>query len=103
MDIVDFIRSAGGVEEIRLAKSPNAMSNKQKAAVATSTVAYKEVAVLSSAALGGLMNDAGKIGTNTVLIGTWQADGSVVAIISLAMSVRRANEQVNKALATSVV
>ena len=78
MDVADFIRSAGGVEEIRLAKSPNAMSNKQKAAVATSTVAYKEVAVLSSAALGGLMNDVGKIGTNTVLIGTWQADGSVV-------------------------
>jgi hypothetical protein len=78
MDVADFIRDAGGVEEIRLAKSPNAMSVKQKAAVATSTVAYKEVAVLSSTALGGLMNDAGKIGTNTVLIGTWQSDGSVV-------------------------
>lgn len=77
-DIVDFIRQQGGVEEIRLAKSPNAMTPKQKAAVATSTVVYKSLAIASSPALSGLLNDAGKIGTNTVLIGTWQADGSVV-------------------------
>ena len=78
MDIVDFIRNAGGVEEIRLAKSPTAMSAKQKAAVAISTVVYKDIGVLAGPAVSGLMNDAGKIGANTVLIGTWQSDGSIV-------------------------
>ena len=78
LDVAAFIRERGGVEEIRLAKSPNAMTPKQKAAVATSTVVYKSLAIASSPALSGLLNDAGKIGTNTVLIGTWQADGSVV-------------------------
>jgi hypothetical protein len=47
MDVAEFIRSEGGVEE-------------------------------SSPALSGLLNDAGKIGTNMVLIGTWQSDGSVL-------------------------
>ena len=78
MDIFDFIRNAGGVEEIRLAKSPNAMSAKQKAAVAINTVVYKDIGVLAGPAVSALMNDAGKIGANTVLIGTWQADGSIV-------------------------
>ena len=78
LDVADFIREYGGVEEIRLAKSPTAMSPKQKAAVATSTVVVNNIGVVSSPALGGLLNDAGKIGTNTVLIGTWQADGSVI-------------------------
>ena len=78
LDVADFIREYGGVEEIRLAKSPTAMSPKQKAAVATSTVVVNNLGVVSSPALGGLLNDAGKIGTNTVLIGTWQADGSVI-------------------------
>lgn len=78
LDVADFIRNAGGVEEIRLAKAPNAMTPKQKAAVATSTVVVNSIGVVSSPALSGLLNDAGKIGTNTVLIGTWQADGSIV-------------------------
>lgn len=77
-EIADFIRQQGGVEEIRLAKSPNAKTPKQKAAIASSTVGYKSLAIASSPALSGLLNDAGKIGTNTVLIGTWQSDGSVV-------------------------
>lgn len=78
LDVAAFIRQEGGVEEIRLAKSPNAMSPKQKAAVATSTVVVNSLAIASSPALSGMLNDAGKIGTQTVLIGTWQADGSVV-------------------------
>lgn len=78
LDVADFIRNGGGVEEIRLSKAPNAMTPKQKAAVAHSTVVVNSIAVVSSPALSGLLNDAGKIGTNTVLIGTWQADGSVV-------------------------
>lgn len=72
-----FIRDNGGVEEIRLAKSPNAMTPKQKAGIAASTVVVNDLGVVSSHALSAKL-DAGKIGTNTVLIGTWQADGSVV-------------------------
>jgi hypothetical protein len=78
MDVAEFIRSEGGVEEIRLAKSPNATTPKQKAAVATTTVVVNSIGVVSSPALSGLLNDAGKIGTNMVLIGTWQSDGSVL-------------------------
>ena len=78
LDVAKFIRDAGGVEEIRLAKSPNAMSPKQKAQIANSTVVVNNMGVISSPALSGLLNDAGKIGSNMVLIGTWQSDGSVV-------------------------
>ena len=78
LDVAQFIRNAGGVEEIRLAKSPNAMSPKQKAQIANSTVVVNNMGVVSSPALSGLLNDAGKIGSNMVLIGTWQSDGSVV-------------------------
>ena len=78
LDVAQFIRDAGGVEEIRLAKSPNAMSPKQKAQIANSTVVVNNMGVISSPALSGLLNDVGKIGSNMVLIGTWQSDGSVV-------------------------
>lgn len=78
LDVAQFIRDAGGVEEIRLAKSPNAMSSKQKAQIANTTVVVNNMGVVSSLAISGMMNDAGKIGSNTVLIGTWQADGSVI-------------------------
>ena len=78
LDVAKFIQDAGGVEEIRLAKSPNAMSPKQKAQIANSTVVVNNMGVISSPALSGLLNDVGKIGSNMVLIGTWQSDGSVV-------------------------
>ena len=77
-EVADFIRNEGGVEEIRLAKSPNAKTPKEKAAIASSTIVFNNLAIASSSALSGLLNDAGKIGTNTVLIGTWQSDGSVI-------------------------
>ena len=78
MDVAQFIRDAGGVEEMRLARAPNAMSAKQKAQVTSSVLAYKNLGVFSSAALSGSFNDVAKAGTQTVLIGVWQADGSVV-------------------------
>jgi len=78
MDVAQFIRDAGGVEEVRLAKAPNAMSAKQKAQVTSSVLAYKNMGVFSSAALSGSFNDVAKAGTQTVLIGVWQADGTVV-------------------------
>ena len=76
-DFPTFVRDAGGVEEIRLAKSPNAMTVGQKATVATAEVASKSLGVFASTQLGQMM-DVGKVGTNTVLVGTWQSDGSVI-------------------------
>ena len=66
LDVAQFIRDAGGVEEIRLAKSPNAMSPKQKAQIANSTVVVNNMGVISSPALSGLLNDAGKIGSRAI-------------------------------------
>jgi len=77
-DVAQFIRDAGGVEEVRLAKAPNAMTAKQKAQVTSSVLAYKNMGVFSSAALSGLFTDVAKTGTQTVLVGVWQSDGSVV-------------------------
>jgi hypothetical protein len=77
-EVADFIREAGGVEEIRLAKSPNSMSVRNKAEVVKETVSQKSIGVFSSKLLHSLMGDAGKVGKNTVLVGMWQADGSIV-------------------------
>lgn len=76
-DLPTFIRNSGGVEEIRLAKSPNAMTAKQKASAGAQAVAATTLGVFAGEALAQHM-DATNIGSNAVLIGTWQADGSVV-------------------------
>lgn len=75
-DIPNFIRDKGGVEEIRLAKAPNALTSKQKASVSVSALQNGSMGVFSSAELGQKL-DAGNIGKPVVLIGFWQADGSV--------------------------
>jgi hypothetical protein len=77
LDIPAFIRNKGGVEEIRLSKAPNAMTAKQKAVVAAEAVRADNMGVFASTALSSKL-DAGNIGKSVVLIGTWQADGSVV-------------------------
>jgi len=78
--IAAFIANAGGVEAIRLGKKPNtsAVSTKQKASEAKATIATRSVGVAVGLQLGAQL-DAGKIGSYVVLIGTWQADGSVIA------------------------
>ena len=75
-DIPTFIRDNGGVEEIRLAKAPNALTSKQKASVSVSALQTASMGVFSSAELSQKL-DAGNIGKPVVLIGFWQADGSV--------------------------
>ena len=72
-----FITNGGGVEAIRLGKPANAMTTKQKAEVAKTTVDATNLGSVYSARLAGLL-DAGNIGKETVLVGTWQADGSVI-------------------------
>ena len=58
-DIPSYIRTKGGVEEIRLAKAPNAMTAKQKASVAATAVKADSMGVFASTALGEKF-DAGK-------------------------------------------
>lgn len=94
LDIPAFIRSNGGVEEIRLAKAPNAMTAKQKASAAAEAVLAESMGVFASNALSSKL-DAGNIGKSVVLIGTWQADGSVVV-----RSVVQNDTAVNAALAS---
>lgn len=76
LDIPAFIRDAGGIEELRLDKSTSEASNKQKVIAAASVVNACTLGVASGVGLGKLL-DSGKVGTQVVLIGTWQADGSV--------------------------
>lgn len=77
LDIPDYIRNEGGVEEIRLARSPNAMSAKQKALAGAEAMQVSNLGVFSSETLGRTF-DSGNIGKPVVLIGTWQPDGSVI-------------------------
>lgn len=93
VDLPQFIRAQGGVEEIRLAKAPNAMTAKQKAAKAAEAVQTENMGVFASEYLGTKL-DAGNIGKSVVLIGTWQADGSVIV-----RSVVENDSAVNAALA----
>jgi hypothetical protein len=74
--IPDFIRESGGVEEVRLAKSPNAMTAKQKATAGASTLANKTIVNVTAPVFKESL-DAGNIGKPVVLLGTWNADGSI--------------------------
>ena len=75
-DIPNFIRESGGVEEVRLMKSPNAMTAKQKAEVGAVTLTNKTIINVTAPAFKEAL-DAGNIGKPVVLIGTWNADGSI--------------------------
>ncbi len=79
LDLPAFIRNEGGVEEVRRSAaqaSGNGLTATQKVAIANDAVSQTSIAVISSKQLG-MKLDAGKIGKNVVLIGTWEADGSV--------------------------
>lgn len=75
--LADYIREKGGVEEVRLAKSPNATSPAQKATLAGGYIGLHDYGTVTSVGLAQKL-DAGKIGKNAVFIGVWQADGSVI-------------------------
>jgi hypothetical protein len=73
-DLPQYIRNAGGVEELRLAKSPNAKSPKQKAENAKATLNQQVIAKLKLDMLAGKVDEA-KVGSQHVLIVTQCADG----------------------------
>jgi hypothetical protein len=93
-DLPSFIYENGGVEQMRLAKSPTAVSPMQKAEIATRSLASQRLAVVDGKAFATKF-DGGKIGQQIVLIGTWQADGSVVV-----QGVVQSDGVVNAALAS---
>lgn len=74
--VADFIRDSGGVEEVRLSRSPNAMTAKQKAEACSQTLGSTQLSVVKATALEQAL-DGGNIGKPVVLIGTWQSDGSI--------------------------
>ncbi len=76
-DIPDFIANNGGVEEIRLAKSPNAMTAKQKAASAQQFIAEAELGVATGVRLQEMLDPA-KADANCVAIVTPQANGTLI-------------------------
>lgn len=89
--IPQYIRENGGVEELRLAKSPNAKTAKQKAEDAKTTVDKSVLAKLSVEALTEKLDPA-KIGTQHVLIVTQGADGTlnINALVSATSAVNAA-------------
>ena len=76
LNVVDFIIEQGGVEQIRLAKSPNGITAEQKA--------YKAAAAIKSTSLGKIRTAKitqnlapSNIGKQVVLIATQGADGEL--------------------------
>ena len=74
----DYIRDNGGVEELRLGKSPSYVSPKAKAEVATGWLSDANLAVVKSDALAKQL-DAANVDSQHVLIVTQKADGSLIA------------------------
>lgn len=76
-ELAKFIAENGGVEELRIQKSPTSMSTVAKVDLAKTDLAQRNYAVVSSIQLvEGL--DAAKVGQQHVLIVTQQADGTLV-------------------------
>lgn len=73
----DFIRQQGGVEEVRLSKSGDKVSTKQKAEQVASVVESSTIGRIDHDLVRQQM-DAGNVGKHTLLVGTWQADGSIL-------------------------
>jgi hypothetical protein len=75
-DLVDFIANAGGVEEIRLAKSPNALTTQQRIERAKSALPSDCLALLKSDAITKEL-DMAQVGNQVVLIAEQLADGEL--------------------------
>lgn len=76
-DLPNYIRQAGGIEQLCLSNSPTAMTVKAKAEAALSAVAEKTLGTFSPNVLSKNF-DVGKSDMPVVLLGTWQADGSII-------------------------
>ena len=90
-ELPQYIRDKGGVEELRLAKAPNAMTQTQKAETGAKWVESSQVCSVQHEDLSQSV-DAAQIGCQHVLIVTQEADGSfmVNALVSNAGVVKAA-------------
>lgn len=90
-DLPTFIRAQGGVEELRLSQSPNAMTPKRKAEAAAQVIANS---VLGSVKIKGISTqlDAAMLGCQHVLIVTQEANGAftINALVSAPSAVNAA-------------
>ena len=77
LDLPAFIRNAGGVEEVRLAKSKTAMTPLQRSNIADQQVRKTQLAKVKSERLSKSL-DLAKTGQRIVLLATQEADGEVV-------------------------
>jgi len=77
-DLPDFIRRNGGVEEVRLAKSENVLSPKQKADKAVNWISDYNYGAIKNEEITSKL-DAAKVGTQHVIVVTQHSDGSLVA------------------------
>jgi hypothetical protein len=76
----EYLTNEGGIEALRgraTGRTTNSMTQKEKALVAAKTVNQNALGVVKHATLGQNF-DAGKTDKPAVLIGTWQADGTIV-------------------------
>ena len=76
LNVVDFIIQQGGVEEIRLAKSTNAISTEQKAHKAAAAIKATSLAKIKIAEIVQKL-DPSNVGKQVVLIATQGADGEL--------------------------
>lgn len=74
-ELVAYISNAGGVEELRLAKNPNAMTTKAKAETASHWAAEYKLSSVKADELTA-ESDAANVGSQHVLLVTQCADGS---------------------------
>jgi hypothetical protein len=74
--LAKFIADAGGVEELRLAKSPNFVPTAVKVEKAKAAIADKALAAIDGAALAQNL-DAANVGAQYVLVASMQADGTL--------------------------
>jgi hypothetical protein len=87
-DLPEFIRAQGGVEELRLSQSPNAMTPKRKAEAAAQVITNSELGSVKIKDISTQL-DAAKVGCQHVLIVTQEADGAftINALVSASSAV----------------
>ena len=76
-DLSDFISNSGGIQEIRLSKTENYVSPKDKATIATEMLANIKLATVKGQQLSETIN-VEKADETCVLLATQKADGSFV-------------------------
>jgi hypothetical protein len=91
--LIDFFKSKGGIEEVRSGRKANAITVEQKTLVAAKRMEKTILGSFSHQELSKQL-DAGEIDKPVVLVGTWNADGSVNI-----RSVIKSKTAINSALA----